>query len=135
MTESVVEEPPANAEVFEFDGAGLGAGRRLVSRCAAEAGLSTPQANDFVLAVNEILTNSVLHGGGSGVLRIWPEYGRLVCEVEDRGRIDDPLAGRRRPDPDQPSGRGLWMANQLCDLVQLHSTGRGNFVRLHMLRR
>ena len=135
MTDQVVEEPPANAEVFEFDGTGLGVGRRLVFRCAADAGLSTPRANDFVLAVNEILTNSVLHGGGSGVLRIWPEKDRLVCEVEDRGRIDDPLAGRRRPDPDQPNGRGLWMANQLCDLVQLRSTGGGNFVRLHMLQR
>jgi anti-sigma regulatory factor (Ser/Thr protein kinase) len=127
-------DPPANTDVFEFDGAHLAGGRQLVSRRAADAGLSAARANDLVLAVNEILTNSVRHGGGSGVLRIWQDDGRLVCEVEDRGQIDDPLVDRRRPDPDQPGGRGLWMANQLCDLVQLRAAGAGNIVRLHMSR-
>jgi anti-sigma regulatory factor (Ser/Thr protein kinase) len=130
-----LSDPPANAEVFEFDGAHLAGGRQLVSSRAADAGLSRARANDLVLAVNEILTNSVRHGGGSGVLRIWQDDGRLVCEVEDHGRIDDPLVDRRRPGPDQMSGRGLWMANQICDLVQLRSAGGGrNIVRLHMHR-
>ncbi len=127
-------DPPANTDVFEFDGAHLAGGRRLVSRRAADAGLSAARANDFVLAVNEILSNSVRHGSGSGVLRIWQDDGRLVCELEGGGRINDPLVDRRRPDPDQPGGRGLWMANQLCDLVQLRSAGGGNIVRLHMSR-
>ncbi len=126
--------PPANTDVFEFDGAHLADGRRLVSRRAADAGLSAARANDLVLAVNEILTNSVRHGGGSGVLRIWQDDGRLVCEVEDRGRINDPLVDRRRPDTDQPGGRGLWMANQLCDLVQFRTAGGETIVRLHMSR-
>ena len=127
--------PPANAEVLEFDGSHLAGARQLVCRGAADAGLSRARANDFVLAVNEILTNSVRHAGGSGLLRIWPDDGRLVCEVEDRGRIDDPLVDRRRPGPDQMGGRGLWMANQICDLVQLRSAdGGGNIVRLHMSR-
>jgi anti-sigma regulatory factor (Ser/Thr protein kinase) len=79
-----------------------------------------------------VLTNSIRHGGGGGTLRIWQEDDRLVCEIEDRGRLSDPLADRRRPDPEQPNGRGLWMANQLCDLVQLRSPAHGTIVRLHM---
>ena len=41
-----------------------------------------------------------------------------VCEVRDRGRFDDLLAGRRPPRPDQLGGWGLWIANHACDLVQ-----------------
>ena len=87
-----------------------------------------------MLAVNEILTNSVRHGGGTGVLRIWQDDETLVCEVRDGGRIDDPLADRRRPRPDQTGGRGLWIANQLCDLVQLRSLADGSVVRVSMRR-
>jgi hypothetical protein len=40
--------------------------------------------------------------------------------------------GRTPPSPDQRAGRGLWLANQLCDLVQIRSTEAGTVVRLHM---
>jgi hypothetical protein len=50
--------------------------------------------------------------------------------VLDAGRVDDPLVGRRPPRPDSDSGRGLWMANQLCDLVQLRSGDGGTAVRV-----
>jgi anti-sigma regulatory factor (Ser/Thr protein kinase) len=125
---------PATAEEFRFDLSRLADGRHLVARRALMAGLSAPRTNDLVLAVNEILTNSIRHGGGAGVLRIWQDDGMLICEVKDGGRIDDPLAGRRLPDPDSAGGRGLWMANHLCDLVQIRSPASGNVVRLHMRR-
>ena len=59
----------------------------------------------------------------------------LVCEVRDAGRIDDPLAGRERPTFDREGGRGLWMINRLCDLVQLRSFPSGAVVRLHVYLR
>jgi anti-sigma regulatory factor (Ser/Thr protein kinase) len=127
-------ERPSDTLELAFDGKHLAGSRQLVARRATDAGLSTARAYDLVLAVNEILTNSIRYGGGGGVLRIWQDDGRLVCEVEDRGRIRDPLVDRRRPDPDQPGRRGLWMANQLCDLVQLRSPAHGTIVRLHMRR-
>ena len=34
----------------------------------------------------------------------------------------------------QPGGYGLWLANQLCDLVQIRSLPAGTAVRLHMRR-
>jgi anti-sigma regulatory factor (Ser/Thr protein kinase) len=127
-------EPPFDTLELPFDGAHLAGSRQFVARRAVDAGLSASRTHDLVLAVNEILTNSIRHGGGGGTLRMWQDNGRLVCEVEDRGQINDPLVDRRRPDPNQAGGRGLWMANQLCDLVQLRSPGDGTIVRLHMRR-
>ena len=67
------------------------------------------------------------------MLSIWHEDGELVCEISDGGgSIADPLAGRRRPDPLRPHGRGLWMINQVCDLVELRAGPTGTTVRLHM---
>ena len=55
-----------------------------------------------------------------------------MCEVADAGRILDPLAGRRRPEPGQLGGYGLWLANQLCELVQVRTFAGGGAVRAHM---
>jgi anti-sigma regulatory factor (Ser/Thr protein kinase) len=101
---------------------------------ASTAGISASRAQDLIAAVNEIATNSVLHGGGGGIARVWFDTDRLVCEVRDRGSFDDPLADRQRPGRDLSARRGLWLANQLCDLVQVRSTRAGTAVRLHMLR-
>lgn len=101
-----------------------------MSRHAIAAGLDPARAVDLVLVVNEVASNSLLHGGGSGTLRIWQEDGQLVCDVFDAGRFDWPLAGGQCPAPDQEGGRGLWLANQLCDLVQVRSLPGGTVVRL-----
>ena len=86
-----------------------------------------------MLAVNELATNSVRHARGGGVLRVWQEVGALLCEVEDEGRIRDPLAGRVRPVDDRPGGRGLWIVNHLCDFVQLRVLPAGSLVRVRMI--
>ena len=106
--------------------------RELTSKAAQTAGFSRDKEWDLVLAVNELATNSIRHGGGVGTLRVAVEGDRVVCEVSDQGHIRDPLIGRVPPDAAGSSGRGLWIANQLCDLVQLHSTPSGTTVRLTM---
>ena len=106
--------------------------RDFIGESARGTTLSDGRRNDFVLAVNEVATNSVRHAGGHGTLRLWIEDDTLVCEVRDEGRIEDALVGRARPEVDAPSGRGLWVANQLCDLVQLRSGADGTTVRLPM---
>ena len=85
-----------------------------------------------MVAANEAATNSIRHGGGQGVVRVWQQGEALICEVRDRGRIDQPLVGRRRPLTGSNGGHGLWMANQLCDLVQIRTRRNGTVVRLHM---
>ena len=105
--------------------------RRDVADHASSAGVDADRCDDLVLAVHEVAVNSVRYGTGGGELRIWQEDRALVCEVRDRGRIADPMTGRRRPGDDVVRGRGLWMANQLCDLVQVRSGPTGTTVRLH----
>jgi anti-sigma regulatory factor (Ser/Thr protein kinase) len=106
--------------------------RDFVTERARSAGFDPARLPDLVLAVNELATNSLRHATGSGVLRTWEDGGTFFCEVVDRGRIDDPLAGRERPTDTTGGGRGLWIVNHLCDLVQVRSSSAGNVVRLHM---
>ncbi|MDQ4048497.1 MAG: sensor histidine kinase [Actinomycetota bacterium] len=127
-------DPPAQADTCSFDETGLSALRDLVAGRAADAGFDEEMADDLVLAVDEVAANSVIHGGGGGVVRIWREGSALVCEVRDRGSIRQPLAGRERPVAGQDGGYGLWLANQLCDLVQVRTFAAGSAVRLHMRR-
>jgi anti-sigma regulatory factor (Ser/Thr protein kinase) len=123
--------PPSDAAEFPVDGR-LEAVRRFVADHAERAGLSRERIVDLVLALNEIATNSVRHGGGHGVLRIWNEDRRVVCEVRDQGSLENPLADRELAPLEDPGGRGLWIANQLCDLVQIRCLPNEMIVRLHM---
>jgi anti-sigma regulatory factor (Ser/Thr protein kinase) len=125
-------EPRSIAQEIAFQAASLVEVRGLVARHAATARLSQSRAADFVLAVNEVVTNSVVHGGGKGALRIWQDTGALTCEVRDGGQFHNPLVDRERPAPDAGAPRGLWLANQLCDLVQIRNFPTGTAVRLHM---
>jgi anti-sigma regulatory factor (Ser/Thr protein kinase) len=125
-------EAPPDAAELRFGGDGtLAKLRRFVARRASEAGLDGPRGQDLVLAANEIASNSLRHGGGSGLLRIWREAEKILCEIRCSGYLVDPLADRRLPSPDKPGGRGLWLANQLCDLVQVRMFPGGMVVRLH----
>ena len=57
---------------------------------------------------------------------------RLLAFVEG-DNIEEPLVGRVHPATDRPSGRGLWLVNHLCDLVQIRSSPQGTVVRVYML--
>ena len=127
--------PPARCDELEFTKDDLATVRALVQARSRSAGLDAGAAADAVLAVNELATNAIRHGGGRGVLRAWADGGALVCEVRDAGRIDDPLAGRGLPGDDVAGGRGLWLVNQVCDLVQLRSLRAGSTVRVHVRAR
>jgi anti-sigma regulatory factor (Ser/Thr protein kinase) len=106
--------------------------RSFIGERARSAGFDPARVPDLVLAVHELATNSLRHAGGHGVLRTWEENGSFLCEVRDDGRIGDPLAGRDRPQDVRGGGRGLWIVNQVFDLVQVRSSRAGNVVRLHM---
>ena len=106
--------------------------RGFVSQQAAAAGLGARRSYDLTLAVSELATNTLMHGGGRGTLRAWRAGATLVHEVRDTGAIREPLVGCRRPGPGELGGRGLWLVNELCDLVQLRSFADGTAVRLHM---
>jgi anti-sigma regulatory factor (Ser/Thr protein kinase) len=123
---------PNEAEEMRFTLETLCELRRFVDERARSHGLDPARVDDFVLAAGELANNSLRHGGGRGTLRIWRAADVVVCEAGDAGRIDRPLVGRERPRSDQTSGRGLWLANQLCDLLQVRSGSSGTTVRMRM---
>jgi anti-sigma regulatory factor (Ser/Thr protein kinase) len=131
LEDTVPAAPPVADEIaFTIDL--LNEVRRFVWARAKRAGLMGQRAADVILAANELATNSVRHAGGDGRLLMWREDGTLVCEVRDAGHITDPLVGQRRPTPEQPSGRGLWIVSQLSDHVEIRSSPGDTAVRFHI---
>jgi anti-sigma regulatory factor (Ser/Thr protein kinase) len=124
--------PPAGAEALAYD-SDLVPVRRLVERHARRARLTGERTVDLVLAANEVAANTIRHTAAGGVIHVWHTGAGIVCEVHDSGHITDPLAGRVRHGPDD-RGHGLWLVNQVCDLVELRSGDAGTTVRMHMRR-
>ena len=130
-------DPPAYAVTLTFDRDDIDGVRRVVASYASELGFGVGQRDDFSLAAHELAANSVRHGGGSGVLRLWGDEAGLVADVSDAGSIEDPLAGRIDPRGGSDGGRGgrgLWLVNQLCDLIQIRSHPGGSTVRAHLAK-
>lgn len=128
-------EPAAECivEIVEFaDMAAIRMLRVALGEQAQRLGIQSDRAADLMIAMHEIAANSLRHGGGRGTLRLWADAVTVVCEIIDHGHIDQPLVGRIRPTTDQLSGRGVWLANQLCDLMQIRSSACGTTVRMHM---
>jgi anti-sigma regulatory factor (Ser/Thr protein kinase) len=130
--EGTLARPEVPTVTLGFGRSDLGTVRQSVGNLARSVGLSPRRNEDLVLAVCEAATNSIQHATGGGCLTIWRDEGDLVCEVHDFGQIENPLAGRERPAVDQSGGRGLWIAHQLCDLVQIRSGEEGTYVRVRM---
>src|SRR5256885_103316 len=115
-----------------FDAPTLPLVREFVAVYADRAGLPRRRLGDLQLAVNELATNAVVHGGGTGQVRIWPAGRQLVCEVRDRGTASGRLAGLVPPAPESLGGRGLVLVNYLSDLVRVHTGPDGTAVRVHL---
>jgi anti-sigma regulatory factor (Ser/Thr protein kinase) len=136
--ESVADYPPPpppglGRPVAEltFDQDDLVELRHLVLRVAETAGLDPDRVADLVLAVNELATNSVEHGPGRGRLRLWDQTA-VVAEVADSGRMSVPFPGMTMPPPDGSRGRGLWLASELSDALEVWSEPGNTVIRLQM---
>jgi anti-sigma regulatory factor (Ser/Thr protein kinase) len=125
-------DPPSSPRRLLFGAGALSDVRRAVDTWATGSGLRAPRSDLLVLAVNELATNSIEHGGGQGELLMWQDEGDLVAEVRDAGHITEPLVGRFLPDQQQGGGRGVWLVNQVCDLVQIRTTPGRTVVRVHV---
>ncbi|HEX6967335.1 MAG TPA: ATP-binding protein [Micromonosporaceae bacterium] len=115
-----------------FDASQVTELRHRVAVQVEAAGLRGQRLDDFVLAVNELITNAVRHGGGCGRLQLWRDVEAVVCEVSDHGpgisesRLDDP----RRPPPHAVGGWGLWLIRQLVRDVAVRTGPAGTTVRI-----
>jgi anti-sigma regulatory factor (Ser/Thr protein kinase) len=122
---------PERAFAFALDEGGLEGLRRFVTERGRELGLGA-KTTSLAMTVNELGANSLRYGGGSAQVRLWSTGRTVVCEVRDAGFIDNPLVGRVKPSHDQEGGRGVWLANQLCDLVQVRSAPGATTVRVRL---
>jgi serine/threonine-protein kinase RsbW len=106
--------------------------RQDVHRFAAEEGLVDLRLYYFVVAVNEIMTNAIHHGGGRGELHIAPVGDCLHAQVVDHGpgMPADRIAPETKPAANIRSGRGLWLTRQLCEVVDIRSAATGTTVTL-----
>jgi len=93
--------------------------RAWIADHSASAGLDEERTGELVLAAHEIATNSVLHGGGSGLARFWTEYQKVICEFVDAGHVRRALVGREFPRKDQPHGRLVMAPRHVEDLPHL----------------
>ncbi|MEV0810844.1 ATP-binding protein [Micromonospora sp. NPDC050200] len=98
--------------------------RHAVAAASGAAGLAGDPLEDFVLAVHELVTNVVRHGGGSGRLRLLRDAASVSCQVIDQGpgTEDVPIT---LPGPGTPGHRGLWLAQQLTDSLVIDSGPHG----------
>jgi anti-sigma regulatory factor (Ser/Thr protein kinase) len=87
---------------------------------------------DLVLAISELAANTLRHTGGGGTVQVWRTREEIICQVADTGQIADPLARYRTPSDELLGGNGLWLVNQVCDLVRARTGPAGTITRLHM---
>jgi anti-sigma regulatory factor (Ser/Thr protein kinase) len=115
----------------DFDRDTLDETRDAVLTQGAGHGLADLALYNFTLAVTEVVTNAVRHGGDRGHLSMWRDADDLVVEVADRGNgIPAPRRAPTGPRPGQVGGWGLWLTRQICSSVTIDSGPTGTRVRL-----
>jgi anti-sigma regulatory factor (Ser/Thr protein kinase) len=126
--------PPAGAETLRYRD-GLAGVRAFAATRARQAGLPPRRVGDLVIAVGDLVANTFAHTSGPGTLTLWLTGGEVICQVNDTGHFTGPLAGRLQRDPVAAGGsRGLWVVQQVCDLVQIRTGPAGTAIRLHKYR-
>ena len=125
--------PPADAQTLGYE-TSLRPVRELVASHATALGTAVDAISNLVIAAGEITANTLRHTSAGGMFWVWHTGEEIICQVQDQGWITDPLAGRQRHSPED-SGHGLWVVNQVCDLVEIRtSQAAGTIIRLHMRR-
>lgn len=107
--------------------------RHAVAERLAGLGGSPDLVEDLHLAIDEMSSNAVRHGGPPVQLRLWASADQVVCRISDGGTgMDDPFAGFGPAHGTDLSrgGMGLWLARQLCDHVDVLDGGTGLTIRL-----
>jgi anti-sigma regulatory factor (Ser/Thr protein kinase) len=131
--EDPLPDPPADAEAIAYQ-TSLREVRHLVASYCGALGMADERITNLVIAAGEVTANTLHHTRAGGTFWIWHTGTEVICQVRDQGWIADPLAGRRRRSPED-SGHGLWVVNQVCDLVEIRSSeAAGTVIRMHMSR-
>jgi anti-sigma regulatory factor (Ser/Thr protein kinase) len=108
--------------------------RHQVQDHLGAAGVDRDRLHGFVLAVNEVITNVLLHAGGHGRIVVRVAADAAWCTVIDSG---PGIPGHLRrwsdvPDAFEVGGRGIWLAHQLCDEVTMATGPVGTTIGLRI---
>jgi anti-sigma regulatory factor (Ser/Thr protein kinase) len=112
--------------------ADLQAARSFVSTYGQWFGLSAEGIADLRLITSELATRSLQHTDGACRLAFWRHDDHFVCEARDRGHLDDPLIGRRPYERDSQRGQGLFVVNEVADLVRSYTTEGETTIRAYV---
>ena len=116
-----------------FTAANLTAVRQSIAEAAGRAGLHGSPKSQFVLAVYELLTNAVRHGGGWGRVTLRRDGELLVCTTTDFGPgFGDRTVPAGMPPATALGGRGLVMARRLTDSLHIRDGRTGTAVTVTM---
>ena len=125
-------EPPDGAAAFPFDGDLRGL-RRFIAGRAAAYGVIGDRADILVLAGSEVGAYLKNSGPGTAAVRTWEQPGAVVCDFRQPGlSIDDPFLGLRPARLEPSAGDGLWLANQVCDWLEIRSGADGSTIQLQV---
>jgi hypothetical protein len=125
-------QPPADAATFRFDGDLRGLRRFIASRADAH-GVTGARAEMLVLAVSEVGAYLKNQGPGTAAVRAWEQPGAVVCDFRQPGTsISDPFLGLRPASLEPGAGDGLWLANQVCDWMDIRSGADGCAIQLQV---
>jgi len=113
----------------------LGQVRDFVEKESHQAGLSEGHAGELLLAVDEAVTNIIMHGcpeGGCGIeVEVDKVDGACVIRIRDDGPLFDPTA-MHDPDlavspleRDAPGGFGVYLIRHLVDDASYRTTTDG----------
>jgi serine/threonine-protein kinase RsbW len=109
--------------------------REFIRQQAADMGADPETTDDMVLAVDELATNSILHGyrGEEGVVEVEVERegSSMVVRLRDHARPFNPT---KMPDPDTAlpledrpkGGLGIYLSREAADGLVYRRTGDGN---------
>lgn len=126
-----LSEPPTDAIQVALCGADYAGIHAALIGPARAAGLGDAGAEHAALAVSALVAH-MRDGDAEVMVRGWPDPDSLHVDVGGLAPATDPLAGREWPAPPRGPGRGLWLANQLCDLVQVRCWSGRTTVRLQL---
>lgn len=110
----------------------LARARGLLGDTAAHVGLPGDRIDRFTVALSEIATNAILHGSGSATVTISGSASNITVEVRDHGTGLRTGSRPALPHPTEVGGRGLWLAEHLCDDVDIDTSASGTTVRMTM---
>ncbi|MGK5739475.1 ATP-binding protein [Micromonospora sp. URMC 103] len=121
---------PVAATVRGVTAPGAADVRRRVTAAALGAGLGPDGAEQFTIAVNEVMINAIQHGGGAADVTLSVAPGLVVVSVRDRGSGIPEHVSPHLPSPQTLGGRGLWLVQQLCENVTIDTSDTGTVVTL-----